>query len=110
MAPHDVVEAVCARGERPVWPADAPAELVALSQDCWATDPTARPLFVEVADRLRAIVYPNTAAAVRAPEKDVGESVASGMTGAHTDILQHVPFPRGFIQSHTATHSHAVLS
>nr|ADI46886.1 PKY1f [Volvox carteri f. nagariensis] len=35
MAPHEVVEAVCVRGERPPWPPESPTELVALAEDCW---------------------------------------------------------------------------
>ncbi len=37
MAPHEVIEAVCVRGERPRWPEGSPPELVALAHDCWHT-------------------------------------------------------------------------
>nr|BCL66083.1 protein tyrosine kinase [Volvox africanus] len=74
MAPHEVVEAVCARGERPVWPQDSPPDLVELAEDCWHTDPHQRPSFTDIVERLRQLLAPT-----RGPPERCG-SLTSGVT------------------------------
>lgn len=74
MAPHEVIEAVCVRGERPRWPEGSPPELVALAHECWHTDPDCRPSFAEVVERLRQLLAPTHNPVCRR------ESTLSGMT------------------------------
>ncbi len=40
-------------GQKPDAPADMPADYRALMEDCWATDPAARPIFQDILKRLR---------------------------------------------------------
>ncbi|GLI62921.1 protein tyrosine kinase [Volvox africanus] len=74
MAPHEVVEAVCVRGERPGWPQHSPPDLVELAEDCWHMDPHQRPSFADIVERLRQLLAPT-----RGPPERCG-SLTSGIT------------------------------
>lgn len=50
--PQDIFIRVVFKGERPVIPADAPADLVGIVQTCWAGAPEIRPSASSVLDRL----------------------------------------------------------
>lgn len=49
------------RGERPVVPADAPADLASITKACWASDPAARPTLGLVLAELDSRVHENGA-------------------------------------------------
>ncbi|GLC41007.1 hypothetical protein PLESTB_000952900 [Pleodorina starrii] len=74
MAPHEVVEAICVRDERPCWPGSSPPDLVALAEDCWHADPHHRPSFADVVERLRQLLAPTHGP----PERST--SLLSGLT------------------------------
>ena len=45
------------RGQRPVIPADAPADLASITKACWANDPAARPTLALVLVDLKSSVH-----------------------------------------------------
>ena len=51
---YEVLDSV-KQGERPALPTDCPFELKALIQDCWRGDPSARPSFHDIDNRLTAM-------------------------------------------------------
>ena len=48
--------AVLTRGLRPSIPADCPRPYAALMEACWQTEPSVRPPFSEIAERLTAML------------------------------------------------------
>ncbi|KAK9826363.1 hypothetical protein WJX81_002338 [Elliptochloris bilobata] len=56
--------AVCKEGARPPVPAEFPLVLLPLMQECWASDPAARPTFLHVQQRLQTALR----AAIRASQ------------------------------------------
>ena len=56
MQPMQVAMAVLTRGLRPAVPPDCPKDYAALMEACWLTEPSVRPSFTEVVDRLAAML------------------------------------------------------
>ena len=91
--PAQIVYLVGCQGERLPLPVDCPPFLRTLITDCWATDPTARPCFAAVLERLRAEQQlldaaggtPHSSTTDGVPEACSSSSSGGGGGGSGTD-------------------------
>jgi serine/threonine protein kinase/ABC-type phosphate transport system substrate-binding protein len=93
MSPPSIAVQVIRDNLRPTIPADAPADYVALIDECWHRDPVIRPAFVDIQHRLSDAV------------KDAHPSSSSSSSSSSASSAAHHMLPRGYAHSGASSSS-----
>ncbi|KIY95882.1 Mitogen-activated protein kinase kinase kinase 11 [Monoraphidium neglectum] len=83
-----IADHVTRKGLRPAFPPSAPPLYARLAAECWGVDPHRRPTFVQIAERLEALLAPHAP-----PDCDGGGGDPGGGGGAGSGTLPSVPAP-----------------
>jgi hypothetical protein len=81
-----VIERVYKSGMRPRFPPTAPPAFVALAEECWHSDPSRRPPFNEIAERLDLIATELLSPAAAAARAAAGAARSAGGGAAEGNV------------------------